>query len=86
MGLIRGNKNTPVYFQTRFGIHTFFLRDKIEVLILSDNNQIVKKKILAPSRIFFWNPRYYKVVEIPKSSKHFKRFTLGEKVNLQYIN
>lgn len=57
---------TPIYFETRLGIHTFFVRHPIDVLIL-DKDFIVRKlkKGLVPWRLLFWNPKYFRVVEGP---------------------
>jgi uncharacterized membrane protein (UPF0127 family) len=84
LSAIRGNmfrkKILPLYFETRWGIHTFFVREPIDVLILDEENRVqVIKKDLKPWRLFFWNPRYGKVVELPMSNKNFG---IGIKVEL----
>lgn len=67
-GLIGRNKRTYV-FKTRFGIHTFFLKFPIDVIILDRNKKAVIIKVgLKPNRIFFWNIKYDTVVELPKNS------------------
>lgn len=65
-GLI-GNENIyPVYFETRFGIHTFGMKQSIDVLILNNNFQIViMKKGMKPGKIFFWNLIHFRVIELP---------------------
>lgn len=64
-------KAETVYLETRWGIHTFFMKFPIDVIVLDDNNQVVKvKKNLRPWRVFFWNPRYYKVVETSSKLSH----------------
>lgn len=56
----------PVYFETRFGIHTFGMTKPIDVFILNKENKVVKIcKSIKPGRIFIWNPKYYKVLETP---------------------
>lgn len=66
LGLLGKAKPYPVLFQTRFGIHTFGMKYPIDVVILS-KECIVKKveKNLQPNRLFFWNPVYNRVLELP---------------------
>jgi len=67
IGLIGKDKATPLMIKTRFGIHTFGLKFPIDILILNKENKIVIiKKNLKPNQIFFWNPRYEKVLELPQ--------------------
>lgn len=69
IGLIGKTDTTPIYFETRFGIHTFGMLKPIDVLILNDNFEVVKKATaLKPNRVFFWNPIYKKIVEVPGKS------------------
>jgi uncharacterized protein len=59
-------KIIPLYFETRWGIHTFFVKEPIDVLILDEENRVqVIKKGLKPWRLFFWNPKYRRVLELP---------------------
>lgn len=65
-GLLGYQKAIPVFFTTRFGIHTFGLRFSIDVLILDRQNRIVRlRKNLPPNSVFFWPPIYNQVVELP---------------------
>lgn len=66
LGLLKKSNSCCLLFKTRFGIHTFFLKQPIDVLILDNNFQVVKiKENLKPNRVFFWNPRYYFILELP---------------------
>ena len=68
-GLIGTTKLYPVYFETRFGIHTFGMLKPIDVFILDSNDKVVViKKSLSPNNVFFWNPKYSRVVETPVDS------------------
>jgi uncharacterized membrane protein (UPF0127 family) len=65
-GLIGDLKINPIYFETRWGIHTFGIKSEIDVLILDNNNKTaVIKESLKPNRVFMWNPRFKKVLELP---------------------
>lgn len=64
-GLI-GRPPGPVMFRTRLGIHTFGLTYPIDVLILDKNSRVVKlKQELKPNMLYFWNPLYNTVLELP---------------------
>lgn len=65
-GLLNKNNPRALVFRTRFGIHTFGLQQPIDVLVLDQNNKVVKiKQSLKPNKIFLWNPKYNIVVELP---------------------
>ena len=83
MGLI-GKKNIfPVYFTTRFGIHTFGVLWPIDVLILNDDNVVVKiVEGLPPNRVLFWNPKYNQVVELPSGTIKEKGIILADTVKI----
>lgn len=69
IGLIGKEQATPVMIETRYGIHTFFLKFPIDVLILDDQGKVeVFKESLSPNRIFIWNPRYRTVLELPEGT------------------
>ncbi len=77
VGLIKF-KNTGVFFTTRFGVHSFFLKETIEVIILDNNNAVKLIKSLNPNRIFIWNPLFTKVLELPKGSIKVLNLKLGD--------
>jgi uncharacterized membrane protein (UPF0127 family) len=83
IGLI-GTKNIiPVYFQTRWGIHTFGVLSPIDIIILDANNTVVKlADNLKPNRIFIWHPKHYHVVELPSGEIKKKQITVGDKITL----
>ncbi len=70
-GLTGLKKVYPVYFETRFGIHTFGMEVLIDIFILDSKDKIICiKKNLKPGKIFFWNPKFYKVLETPVNFIH----------------
>jgi uncharacterized protein len=82
-GLLGAKKPYPVYFQTRFGIHTFGMKFPIDVLILNHDKMVVKLvKNLPPNRLFFWNPQYYNVVELPGGIIKSQKIKLKTKIML----
>jgi len=84
IGLIAAKKAYPVFFQTRFGIHTFGLKFPIDVLILDSNNKVVKiAESLKPNHIFLWNPKFEKVIELPAGAVDKKKINVGSLLNLK---
>ncbi len=84
VGLIGAKKIYPVFFTTRWGIHTFGVLFPIDVLILDNDNRVVKlTKNLPPNRLFFWNPKYERVVELPTGTIEEKQITVGDNIVLQ---
>ncbi len=83
IGLIGKNCAQPVFFKTRFGIHTFGLNFPIDVLILDDTNCVqVIKKGLKTKRIFIWNPKHVNVLELPEGQINKLKITLNSKIDL----
>ena len=64
-GLIGEKKAFPVFFKTRFGIHTFGMKFPIDVVILDKKMVVVSlKENLKPNKFFFWNPICDGVLEL----------------------
>lgn len=65
-GLIGEKSPKALYLETRWGIHTFGVKFPLDVVILDSNWQV--KKIISglnPNGVFFWNPAYFRVLELP---------------------
>lgn len=83
IGLIGVRDIYPVYFETRGGIHTFGMLAPLDVVILDNQNRVVKlKENLKPNRVFFWNPIYSRVVELPIGTIVKEKIQIGEKILL----
>lgn len=86
LGLHRKSNPRSLVFKTRFGIHTFFLKTPIDVIILDSKNQVVKvKENLQPNRIFFWNPKYNSVIELPKDTISKSKTLLFDTLSLSPV-
>ncbi len=80
-GMLLARNAKGIVLKTRFGIHTFFMKKPIDILILSKQNKIMKmKKNLKPNKVFFWNPLFNKVVELPADSIERLRVNIGDKI------
>ena len=78
-GLIFYKKPIGMIFRTHFGIHTFFMRYAIDVVILNKRNSVIAIKAgLKANRIYFWNPRYSTVVELPEGSVEKSKTEVGD--------
>ena len=79
LGLLRTESNTPLTFKTRFGIHTFGMKNSIDILILDRTNNVVRiKENLSPQRVFIWNPKFDIVVEMPSGLIKKSKTALGD--------
>ena len=68
LGLLNPSNSRSLLFKTRFGIHTFFLKEPIDIIVLDNKYKAAKiKKNLKPFRLFFWNLRFQLVIELPKN-------------------
>lgn len=84
LGLLRYKKPESLFLQTRFGIHTFGLSHPIDVLILDKHYVVIAlKESLKPNRVFFWNPKYNAVVELPQGTITQKKIVHGTKIILK---
>lgn len=67
-GLLRKSNPRSLLFRTRFGIHTFGLKNSINVLVLDKNWRVVKMATVKPNQLLFWNIKYRIVIELPSGA------------------
>jgi len=83
VGLLGSKEAFPVLIYTRFGIHTFFLKFPIDVVVLNKKNKVVKiSKNLKPNRIFLWNPLLNKIIELPSGEVERNKIKVGGIIKL----
>lgn len=81
LGLIGVNEITPVFFKTRFGIHTFGVKTPIDILILNKEGQVVYlKENMVPNRFLFWNPNFNQVIELPENTIKVLKIKINSKI------
>lgn len=69
LGVIPLNKDLGVFMKTHFGIHTFFVAKPLDIVILDKNRKVKRlEKKLKPGKLFFWNPIFNSVLELPQGS------------------
>lgn len=82
LGLLKKSNPRALLFKTHFGIHTFFLKDEIDIIILDKNNRVAKLKTgLKPNRLFFWNPGYFLAIELPKDTIKTSQTKLNDRLS-----
>lgn len=82
-GLMFKKDIKPYCLKTRFGIHTFFVREPIDIVILDKSNAVIKTKTsIKPFRVFFWNPKFDRVLELPKGFITKKKLSIGTKIKI----
>ena len=68
-GLLSTHFPRAIFFKTRWGIHTIGMRFSIDVVVMDTKYRVRKIKCaLVPNKFFFWNPRYYNVLELPEGT------------------
>lgn len=83
VGLLSQHRAVPVFFTTRFGIHTFGLKFPIDVLILDRQNCVVKMtQNLSPNKVFFWPPIHGRVLELPAGEISKLKIQTGDLIKL----
>jgi uncharacterized membrane protein (UPF0127 family) len=66
-GLLKKSNPRCLLFKTRWGIHTFFLKEPIDILVLDKNHQIMQiGHSIKSNSLYFWNPKYTIVIELPQ--------------------
>jgi len=86
VGMIGSEKPFPLFFTTRFGIHTFGMRFPIDVLILDPHFRIVKiAENVKPNRVLFWSPLFYNVVELPEGDINKHAIRTGQILTLTIV-
>ena len=83
-GLIGAEKAEPMLFKTRWGIHTFGVKFPIDVVIFGKNGRVEKIKIgLKPNRLFFWNPKFRNVLELPEGAINKAGLKIGDALGVE---
>lgn len=84
LGLLDSRNSRYLIFRTRFGLHTFFLETPIDVILLDNQNRIVKlKPRLFPNHLFLYHPRYTTVIEMPFGTITKFDLSLNDKIFIE---
>lgn len=81
-GLLGEKQPHAVFFETRWGIHTFGMQFPIDIIITDKKFYIKKiKKNMPPNRFLFWNPLWGNVFELPRGESE-REITLNDELAL----
>ena len=83
VGLMFSDLSEPIYFETHFGIHTFFVKKPIDVLVLDKDFIVRKFANVKPNRIFFWSPKYIRVIEVQSGFIQKHKIKPGDKITIK---
>jgi len=82
-GLLNPHNPRFLIFFTHFGIHTFFMGEAIDVILLDRNNTVVKiKENLSPNRLFLYSPRYSTLIEMPQDTIKKFHISINDKISI----
>ena len=82
-GLLISSNPRAMLFKTRFGIHTFFMKQSIDLIVLDKKNKVVSLKInLKPNRIFLWNFQFDTILELPSETITKSKTEIGDELSL----
>lgn len=82
-GLISTHSPNPVFFKTRWGIHTFLMKYPLDIVIADSRFKVIKiKEGLMPNRIFIWNPKYLHVFELPAGTIRKEKISIGVTIKI----
>lgn len=82
-GLLSAKRATPIFFKTRFGIHTFFMKFPIDIVILGESGRVIAcKEKLTPNKLYLWNPIYNVVLELPQGDIKRLKIKKGSLIKL----
>jgi|SRR3989338_10242554 len=82
LGLLNPKNPRSILIKTHFGIHTFLLKEIIDVIVLDKNFVVVAIKRLHPNSIYIYNPVYQKVVELPDGTIKKSKTQIGDKLKM----
>lgn len=83
LGLLKKKGSRSILIKTRFGIHTFFLKEPIDIIVLNNSLQVVKAKTVKPNSLFFYNPLCVRVIELPKNTIDKTQTKIGDYIEIK---
>jgi len=83
-GLLGRGEGSSIFFQTRWGIHTFGMRFSIDCVVLDNKSEVKSfRERLKPGRLFFWWPRYKNVLELPAGTVSITKTEVGDILDIK---
>jgi len=83
-GLLNQNNPRFLIFNTHFGIHTFFMKTPIDVILLDKHQRVVRiEERLSPNRLFVYHPKFSLVIEMPKNTIKNCHIDINDKISIR---
>lgn len=82
-GLLLKKNPRSLLLKTRFGIHTFFLKDSIDVIVIDDKNKVAKAQTVKPNSIFVYHPKDQIIIELPLGTIERSKTKTGDTLSLK---
>lgn len=84
LGMLRYKTPRALLIHTRFGIHTYFMKYPIDILVLDKSGKVVAlKKHLQPNSVFVWNPSYNVILELPPHTIQQNSTKIGDIIEFE---
>lgn len=84
LGLLNPHNPRYLIFKTHFGIHTFFMTQPIDVLLLNQESRVVKlKRSLSPFRFFLYHPQFSILIEMPQGTIEKSHIKINDKISIE---
>ncbi len=81
-GLIGKDPIYPLLLKTRFGIHSFLIKNPIDVLVMDAEFTVKRISTLNINRIFLYNPKYANILELPGGTILRSKTQIGDKIKI----
>lgn len=81
-GLFRKSNPRSLLFKTRFGLHTLFLSEPVDIILLDKDYKVVKMAINSQNKFFIYSPVFSNVLELPASSIKKSKTKIGDRLKL----
>ncbi|MGI8420608.1 MAG: DUF192 domain-containing protein [Candidatus Levyibacteriota bacterium] len=79
LGLLKHKTPVAMILTTHFGVHTFWMKYAIDIIILDKTNHVAAiKENLKPNQIFLWNPKHKTVIELPAGTVKRTKTQIGD--------
>ena len=76
------NITTGLFFVNTRSIHTFFMKEEIDIIMINKNEEIVYYQKNCPKNKIIIKLRAHHTIELPKNSLH--NISIGDKIIIKY--
>lgn len=83
LGLLKYPTPVAILIKTRWGIHTFFMKYPIDVLVLDNSNKVAAiKENMMPNQLYFWNVKHTTILELPSGTIKKTKTSLNDQLTI----